>query len=328
MRGLTFLPYAESLSVPNVVVDGAPNPATVLTLTHWPGIEQPPGLAGDLSAHMAFNYLDAGAPATDAQVVTNNHFDQDGLVCVHALVDPERSLRYRDRLVDIAAAGDFATYRYRESARASMAIWSYANSEYSPLGSQLEGPYEQACALLYETLLPLLIPIIEDPDQFKDLWIREDQHLTGSEQAIAAGQVAIEEVPELDLAVVSVSSPLAGGHRFASDFFELIHPMAINNATNCSRLLLASGDRYLYADRYETWVQYRSRLLPKRVDLRPLAEQLQALETGAHSWQATAPSALTPTLSPTSASDLDLATVRESVMGYLQSAPPAWDPFS
>ena len=62
-----YLDYEKSRQVPNIVVDGSPNEASVLALSHWPGIAAPPGLARDLSAQMAFAYLDAPpqhAPAT------------------------------------------------------------------------------------------------------------------------------------------------------------------------------------------------------------------------------------------------------------------------
>jgi len=323
-----FAPYEETVEIPNIVVDGSPNPATVLTLTHWPGIAQPPGMAADLSAEMAFKYLAAPPDHPAAELVTNNHFDQDGLVGLHALIYPESSLRQRERLIDLAAAGDFGTYTFREAARASMAIWAYAQPEHSPLGSRIDGPYEPACALLYETVLPLLIPMIEDPDRFKDLWQREDDQLTLSERAIDEGQVIIEEIDEFDLAVVTIKTDtLTGGHRFAGNTVDLIHPFAVNNATSCCRLLIICGHEYLYVDRYETWVQYQSRALPKRVDLEPLRTQLEALETGATRWTASRPSALTPVLRSGTSSSIDSVAVQAAVTEHLRSAPSAWDPY-
>ena len=70
-------------------LDGSPNEGTVLTLTHWPGFPQPEGFHFDLSAEMAFHHLDAPIDHPPAEIVTNNHFDQDGLVGMHALVNPE-----------------------------------------------------------------------------------------------------------------------------------------------------------------------------------------------------------------------------------------------
>ena len=60
----------------------------MLTLTHWPGYPQPEGFHFDLSAEMAFHYLDEPIDHPPADLVTNNHFDQDGLVGLHALIDP------------------------------------------------------------------------------------------------------------------------------------------------------------------------------------------------------------------------------------------------
>ena len=46
---LRYEPYDASIGVPNVVVDGSPNASTVLTLSHWPQLRAPDGLADDLS---------------------------------------------------------------------------------------------------------------------------------------------------------------------------------------------------------------------------------------------------------------------------------------
>jgi hypothetical protein len=287
-----------------------------------------PGLAADLSAEMVFRYLDQPPEHDPASVVTNNHFDQDGLVGIFALINPEEALRNRDLLIDVAAAGDFATYRFRAAARASMTLWSYAQADRSPLGSQLDGPYDAAAALLYETTLPLLIPMITHPERFEELWRDEDERLTTSKAAIADGRIVIEEVSAVDLAVVTVrDDSLGGGHRFGHDTVDLVHPMAVHNATDCSRLLLVQDNDYTYVGRYESWVQFRSRNVPRPVDLQPLAQTLTALETGATTWCASAPSALTPRLAPDATSSLSTATVTAEVVAHLELAPAAWDPY-
>ena len=84
--------YEASRDVPNVVVDGSPNESTVLNLSHWPGVPAPNGLARDLSAEMAFAYLDTPPEHPAAEIVTNNHFDQDGLISIFALTDPAAAL--------------------------------------------------------------------------------------------------------------------------------------------------------------------------------------------------------------------------------------------
>ena len=77
---LRFVPYHELGDRPNVVVDGAAAPSTVLTLSHWPGSPTPPELLDDLSAQIAFHTLAEPERFAGVDLVSNNHFDQDGLV--------------------------------------------------------------------------------------------------------------------------------------------------------------------------------------------------------------------------------------------------------
>jgi hypothetical protein len=329
----SFLGYRQAEDVANVVVDGSPNHSTVLTLSHWPGIAQPAALGADLSAEMAFRYLDDPPDHPPSEVVTNNHFDQDGLVSVFALTEPDEAIARRELLVDLAAAGDFATYRHRSAARASMTLWSYADPERSPIGDQLGGlPYDEQCQVLYRETLPLLVPMLTDPDRFRSLWADEDERLSASEAALEAGDVTVAELEAVDLAIVTIGAaePARPGHRFGDGRLHLaeIHPMAINNATTCLRQLLVSGRRYRYVDRYESWVQYRTRRPLPRVDLRPLAGSLTQLEAGPTTWQADPPSTLTPQLWSGDESSLTVEAVTAELVHHLVSAEPAWDPYA
>jgi hypothetical protein len=330
VRAFRFAGYSASASEPNIVVDGSPNDGTVLTLTHWPGYPQPEGFHFDLSAEMAYHYLDEPIDHPPADIVTNNHFDQDGLVGLHALVYPELSLQHRELLIDVASAGDFATFHDRRAARASMVIDAYADADRSPIASSLVGSYDQQCVVLYEETLPLLVAMAEDEERFRDLWADEDADLSASEQAIADGVVTIEELPEVGLAIVTIpdAEGSRGGHRFAGMSFDSVHPMALHNATNCLRLLVIHGRRYQFVDRYETWVQFRSRQPMPRVDMRPLAERLMATERDSAEWTASQPGSLTPILRLDGESSLDSDVVREMVIAHLRDSAPAWNPYA
>ncbi len=324
-----FLGYEESRGVPNIVVDGSPNEATVLTLTHWPGQAQPSQTTVDTSAEMAFAYLDDPVGHDAAGVVTNNHYDQDGAAGLFALIDPVAALDRRELLVDLAAAGDFGTFRYRDAARASMILDAFADPLRSPVADQLSGDQAGDTALLYEAVLPELIEIVTDPLRYEHLWAAEDEVLSASEAAIAQGRVAITEHNDLDLAVVEIdgAEPERFGHRFGHMQLGPIHPMAVHNVTERTRLLMVHGRRFRYVDRYETWVQLRTRTPPARVDLGPLAASLSSSETGPAVWQATAPSALTPLLEHDGESTLDADLVIGALSRHLRTAPSAWDPY-
>jgi hypothetical protein len=341
---LHYCPYGELDSgVPSVVVDGSPAPGTILCLSHWPGIGSPARFAADLSAEMALAYLDAFDLHPGASVVSNNHFDQDGLVSVFAMTRPEEALSRRELLVEVARAGDFAVTSRRDAARISMTISAFADPGRSPLrrsSSSTPAPgeaelnYGEWVALLHAELLPRLTELCDRPERYAELWAEEDATLTESETALARGSIVIEEVPDLDLAVVTLPEQgelrLRGGHRFGGEWVSGVHPVALHNATDRGALLVLAGDRPELRYRYESWVQFRSRAIRPRVDLVPLAERLNDEEgAGRAVWHAGAVSALTPTLALVEDSESTIGSERLRVLveQHLRDSPPAWDPY-
>ena len=307
-----YVPYGELGGRPNVIVDGAATEGTVLTLSHWPHTPTPPDVARDLSAEMVFAYLDRPDLQQPGAAVSNNHFDQDGLVSVFALVDPDAARARRDFLEAVAAAGDFAIYRDRNAARASMAIAALDTD--------------------YDAMLDRVVDLCDDVDRYRDAWAAEDETLAASEALIERGAVRIDEVESLELAFVTMpaEAPDAGGHRFARLWHTGLHPMAINNATSAMAIVTVHGRAYELTYRYETWVQYRSRQLRPRVDLQPLALALNDRETSGGEWHADPPSALEPRLRLEGAdgSSLEVQEFRALVEAHLRAAPPAWDPYA
>lgn len=327
---LRYVPYDQLDGRPNVIVDGAATTATVLTLSHWPQAPPPPmGLEHDLSAQMALGYLDRPHFHHPAEIVSNNHFDQDGLVSVYALTRPEDARRERRLLVDLAAAGDFAVYQDRRAARASMTVSAYADPPRSPLAPAPDD-YGEWAGLLYEELLGRLPELLENPEHYRSLWQDEDAHLTASEQLVASGQVVIGERPELDLAVVTVppNAPGGGGHRFGGQWWDGLHPMAIYNVTDAFTILTVRGRSYELAYRYETWVQYRSRRPRPRVDLNPLAAELSGIEVTGR-WVFDGVSSLTPRLHLVGADESAISAQRFEaiVCRHLGQSPLAWNPY-
>src|SRR4249919_3875053 len=78
--GAEFVPWEAVGDTPNIVVDGPHRAGTVLGLSHWPDGNTPPRLAADTSTEIAGRYVDLRAGGDEVAVVTNNHFDEDGLL--------------------------------------------------------------------------------------------------------------------------------------------------------------------------------------------------------------------------------------------------------
>ena len=329
---LRFRPYLDTVDEPNVVVDGAANDATVLTLSHWPQAPCPPSLQRDSSAEIAFAYLAEPSRHGAARWVSNNHFDQDGVVAVHALTDPEAAAAHGDLLVDVAWIGDFAVARRRQAARISMAIATFADPLRSPLGSAaFDDGYDQACGLLYSEVLGRLAEMIDHPERYRALWADEDAQLDADERWMTEGAVEIEEVPELDLAVVTLPDThrSAGGHRFGGTWSERVHPVALHAHVDGFAVLLGQGSWWELRYRYESWVQFVSRPVRPRVDLSTVAAELTALEPDGAAWTFDGVAALTPALHRADLGPSGLApeVIRSAIERALRTEPPAWDPY-
>src|SRR5262245_1226541 len=102
---MRFVPYERLDDSPNIIVDGAAGRGTVLTLSHWPKSGTPVHLKRDTSAEIVYAYLDSPSSQVAADVVSNNHFDEDGLVGIFALIDRRAGDKYRELLLDTASAG-------------------------------------------------------------------------------------------------------------------------------------------------------------------------------------------------------------------------------
>ncbi len=313
---MIYRAYGELRDVPHVVVDGSAQPGTVLTLSHWPGSATPDRYRADLSAEIAFNYAADPDPSIDVEFVTNNHFDQDGLVGVYALTDPDAAFARHDRLVDVARAGDFGSFHHRDSVRAAIAI---AN-----LGTAGNGD-------AYGALLPRLAEIVDHPERFEDLWAEEDAHITETERALADGTITITEDAVLDLAVVRIPADWEQRtiHRFTMVANEAAHSGPVHNATNRFVLVTLGSGAPELRYRYETWIHYLSRRPRPRVDLTDLADELTAEESGAGRWVFDGVEGLSPALHLVGAerSSVDPETFVDRVTDTLRRAAHTWSPY-
>lgn len=325
---MKYVPYSKLSGMPNIIVDGAAQEDTVLTLSHWPGSGSPSEFQADTSTEIVLNYLATpGAKkkyAPKVHAVSNNHFDEDGLCAVWAMLNPKLALKQRDLLIDVATAGDFNNYRRPQAAKIVFTIRSYVDSDYSPVADELDGDDGTGSAR-YEALLPLLQEFMEDTELYGPFWDDEWAVMLKSKTAMVMGEVELREVPHVDLAVAQAP--------------EKLHPMVLYNQTERSRVLTAlPGGYYCLRYRYETWVQFASRPVLPRVDLAPLLPRLQELEREQVQWTYDGNAAITPKLQPLgddgqpAPSSLTLETLLDELVGYFEREQenPAlqWDPYA
>jgi hypothetical protein len=322
-----YIPYSDLSGTPNIIVDGAAQEDTVLTLSHWPGSGSPPEFRADTSTEIVLNYLDTPGAAKQyapkVKVVSNNHFDEDGLCALWAMLHPKKALKQRTLLTDVASAGDFSTYRRPQAAKVVFTIRSYADPEISPVYEKLEGD-DGTGSSRYQALLPLLEDFMEETENYGAYWDDEWSAMLKSKTAMVMGEVELREIPHVDLAVAQAP--------------DLLHPMVLYNSTERLRVLTALPDgRYLLRYRYETWVQYASRPVMPRVDLAPILPRLQELERAPVQWTYEGNSAITPSFQPLgkdgqpAPSSLSLETLLDELVAFYEreqdNAALHWNPY-
>lgn len=337
---------------PHVMLDGTPRRGTVLTLSHWPATPSPPELAQDTSTEIALAYLERPEQWADARFATCDHLDEDGVLALFCVVEPAGARRHAPLLAAAARAGDFEVVESVEAGQVAWALRCLCDPARSPLAQRSR--VERHAGTTWQALatagaLERLGGLLDAPARFEALWGEEAAAARAGEQALDSGTVGIERLGQADLAVVhaegrpeanrasetnraSEASPFARiGHHGRLP----VHPAVLHSRFEESRVLVHERRRhdrrrYWYYDRYESWVRYVSRRLPRRRDLAPLAERLSAVERAGARWAADPPGALVPVLrlAEDAESTLELDQVLTLLVEHLEQAPAAWPPFS
>ena len=285
-----FVDHLEVGARPHVVVDGPPGPGTVLALSHWPQARIPPSLSADSSTGIVARYLDAAATGPAVEIVTNNHYDEDGTLAIWLLLnrcgpdDPRRELA-----IAAAEAGDFRTWTDPAALQVSIALMRFAERATTPFPGVLRALSDQSgrnpAGAVISAVLPRVGSLLSDPDRYQRFWGPSWDHLQPDLGLVDGGEVRIEEDVSLDLAIVRAPR--------AIDSLALYRRLTGNRVVT----LLAGGEAWL-TYRYESWVTYASRWVAPRVDLTDLADRLQGFETGSAVWRFEGVEAITPRLAP------------------------------
>lgn len=272
-----FVDHLDVHGRPNIVVDGPLLPGTALALSHWPVADCPPEFAADTSTGSVARYLDAAATGRAIDIVTNNHYDEDGILGLWLLLErPPAGDARRDLAIAAATAGDFRTWSDPRAAQVALALQAFAEGATTPFPGVLaalarSGARDPAGAIC-AAVLPRVGGLLDDPQRHARFWETPWARVLADRALVESGEAVIDDVPEVELAVVRTPRPLI--------------PMALHPFTDRPRILTLCGDGTAFvAQRYETWVRFVSRELVPRRDLAALANELQARERAPGVWR-------------------------------------------
>jgi hypothetical protein len=287
--------YHEGLNgAPLLSVDGTVEGA--LHLSHWEGNRTPEELRADTSTEIALNF--AAWPrraewARGVEVVTNNHFDADGVLSVWTVLNGERAAGLRDELVPAAEAGDFSEFPGEKAVRVSVLLQGGDNpfvpGVSSPLVEHLAGGEKVDERRAYELVLPEVERVLTRTDEYEPLWREGWAWIERTLESFARGDARVVEDPGSKLSVVTLARDLYGPGGFdparhAAPYTALAHN------TRGEVILVATpyadGWAYRIDYPYYSWAETRTRPRVARRNLSGLVGRLNVLERGRGVWKA------------------------------------------
>ena len=269
--------YTEALAnIPKLSVDGTVDNS--IHFSHWHGNTTPAELKADTSTEIALNLV--ASPNREAltngiELVTNNHFDTDGVLSVWTVLNGERALAYRDLLVSAAEAGDFSEHSSDDGVRVSIAIQgpdqaSPNNDDGSPLARLIAGEEVDDEARAYELVLPEVERLLKNINNYEALWREGWERLAAAIESFERGESKVTEHSNISL--VTLAPELFNGTEGGAPF------TAISKYAHGELFLIAipsNGGWYYRLDYpYYSWAET---VVRPRIARRDLSGALQLL---------------------------------------------------
>src|SRR6267143_440137 len=283
---MRFEYYSERLAnVPKLSVDGTVDNA--IHFSHWKDNETPASVKADTSTEIALNLVaaaDRDELTQGIDLVTNNHFDTDGVLSVWTVLTGERALELRDKLIAAAEAGDFSELSTQEGVRASIVIQGSDSPTDlgSPLATQLAGEPVDDDARAYELVLPHVERVLTRTNDYASLWVDPWNRIAAALDSFAKGRSRVDEDDEAKISLVTLAP-------------EIFSPVGFKPTRHCAPFTAIShharGEVFLIATPldggwayridypYYSWAETIVRPAIRRRDLGVLIDELNEIES-------------------------------------------------
>jgi hypothetical protein len=273
--------------VPKLSVDGTVSNS--VHFSHWEGNETPAQLKADTSTEIALNLVAApnrNELTRGIELVTNNHFDTDGVLSVWTVLTGPRALELREKLIPAAEAGDFSEFTNEDAVRASIAIQGSDQptpdeESGSPLARQLAGENVEDDARAYELVLPEVERLLTKTDEYEPLWRSAWENIATAMESFECGTSQVVEFEDAGISLVT----LAPGVFSPSGFNPTRHAAPYTAISRYARgrlflitTPLKNGWAYRIDYPYYSWAETIVRPRIQRRDLSPLLAQLNEIE--------------------------------------------------
>jgi hypothetical protein len=275
--------------VPKLSVDGTV--ANSVHFSHWQGNETPAQLKADTSTEIALNLVAArnrDELTRGIELVTNNHFDTDGVLSVWTVLTGERALDLREQLIPAAEAGDFSEFTNETGVRASIAIQGSdqptpGEESGSPLARQLAGANVDDDARAYELVLPEVERLLTRTDDYESLWRSAWEKIAIAMESFERGASKVTEYADAGLSLVALAPEVFSSSGFNPTRHAAPYTAITRYAKGRLFLIttpLKSGWAYRIDYPYYSWAETVVRPRIPRRDFTGLLTELNQLERG------------------------------------------------
>lgn len=274
-------------NTPKLSVDGTVSNS--VHFSHWEGNQTPDEVKADTSTEIALNLV--ASPnhqklTQGIELVTNNHFDTDGVLSVWTVLNGERALDLREQLIPAAEAGDFSEFSTEHGVRASIVIQgsdqaSPNNETGSPLAAYLAGRAISDDAEAYELVLPEVERVIRNTGEYESLWRSGWKAIASAIESFEKGESTVEEHRDARLSLITLAPEVFSPSGFNPTRHAAPYT-AISRYARGQVFLITTpfrdGWTYRIDYPYYSWAETLVRPKVERHDFGPLVSQLNQIE--------------------------------------------------
>ena len=274
-------------SIPKLSVDGTVSNS--IHFSHWQGNETPAEVKADTSTEIALNLVTSPERerlTRGIELVTNNHFDTDGVLSIWTVLTGARAAELKEKLISAAEAGDFSEMTSEDGVRASITIQGSDqagndNQEGSPLAQFLNGGEPVDDAKAYELVLPKVEHVLTNTDAYEHLWSAGWKQIATAIESFEKGTSTSKEFPGASMTLITLSPSIFGPNGF--DPKQHGAPVtAISRYAQGELFLIATpyqnGWSYRFDYPYYSWAETVVRPRIERRDLTALLARLNEQE--------------------------------------------------
>ena len=288
--------YSEAINdVPKLSVDGTVSNS--IHFSHWQGNKTPTELKADTSTEIALNLVTSPRRAEltqNIELVTNNHFDTDGMLSVWTVMNGALAAKYGDVLIAAAEAGDFSEYSSADGVRISLAIQGSdqeipTDDTGSPLARLLAGEDVNDDARCYEVIMPEVENLLTNINGYEPLWREGWKRIVDALESFDRGLSTVTQLPESNVALICLAPEIFSNEGFNPTRHSAPYT-AISKFARGELFVIATpaqgGWFYRIDYPYYSWAETVVRPKIERRDLSQVLEVLNEKEgNGAARWQ-------------------------------------------